>query len=180
MLYHPSPQNLLCNPLSSTQALSCAEENTTVTLGKTILHLWPTGPHTVGDTLIYFLVGLFKLALLASRPPSLHTRFCLLWHRRNKRGQRELSQNSYLSPQVCPIPPFTSPYRDNASTSIFIDTAQPPGGTMSPRTHRSSSAWLTPSPQPTNTLNLWAPLLFGTRSPFSPKAATLSVRFNES
>lgn len=34
MLYHPSTQNLISNPLSSTQALGAAEENTKSLLEK--------------------------------------------------------------------------------------------------------------------------------------------------
>lgn len=63
MLYPPSTQNLPGNPLSSTKALSTAEENTTITTGDTTIHLQPVGPHVIGDGFIYFWVGLCSLFL---------------------------------------------------------------------------------------------------------------------
>ena len=101
MLYHPSTQNLISNPLSSTQALSAAE---------TIQHLWPAGP-PCHRRYTYLLPGwplfpvphscYFKPSLLDSS--LLSTPDSAFWGTDGvKGGQSELSQSSYSS-QVYPI-----------------------------------------------------------------------------
>lgn len=136
MLYHLLTQNLPSNPLSSTQALSAAKENTKSLLEKPFssgtprhrkyaypLPGWPLFPvpHS----------WYFKPSLLASYPFQGHTwppfspyPFCLLWHGGVKGAEWALPNFLPFSSLPNPTLPFS--IKDNVFTFIFIDTASPP------------------------------------------------------
>ena len=115
---NPQPRIHLAIPFPLPRLLSTAEENTIITCGDTKIYVWPAGPHVIGDTFIYFLVGLCSLFLTAgvsdlhSLPQGsfLSTHDSPLWHRGSEGGRASSQKLPTPHPPGLPNPtlPFTS------------------------------------------------------------------------
>ena len=193
MLYQPSTQNPPSNPLSSAQASEHCRR-------KHYNHLWRYQNIRMASwapchrRYVYLLPGwplfpvphswCFRPSLLASRLLPLHTWLPSVaqgkWG-----GQSEFSETSYPSPSRFAQPhpslyiSIKGRFHPHVHRYFTLTHLKPPDGILSPRIFKSF--WLTPSPLPTNTSNLWGPLASFVHAPRSLlNASTLSVQFDES
>lgn len=130
MLHQPSTQNPPSNPLSSAQASGHCRRKHYNHVCDTKIHVWPAGPHVIGDMFIYFLVGLcspFLTAGVSDLHPLPQGSFLSahdspLWHRGSEGGRAGSQKLPTPHPPGLPNPtlPFTSLKRD-VFTFMFTD-----------------------------------------------------------